>query len=146
MTPDERAQLTELADQRRADVESEYGQFVAARDIYVGSALAYREGSAVPVSNVKQHGYLQNGLVVTAEQAAADAAAREAEAAKARAEDDAARDAAFQEALEQAKLAPGLATAAADAAAGNAALQDATGAVTDTVTALPGDDPDAPSE
>lgn len=41
----------------------EYGTYVAAQDIYVGTALAYAKGHPVPVSNVEQHGYAANGLV-----------------------------------------------------------------------------------
>lgn len=48
---------------RRRETAKEYGQFVAAQDIYVGTALAYRDGDAVPVSNVKLHGYEAAGVV-----------------------------------------------------------------------------------
>ncbi|GLW32274.1 hypothetical protein [Actinoplanes regularis] len=51
------------ARQFRMEQEAEYGQFVATSDIYVGTALAYREGDPVPASNVERHGYDKNGLV-----------------------------------------------------------------------------------
>ncbi len=41
----------------------EYGQYVATQNIFVGTALAYREGDPVPASNVTQWGYEANGLV-----------------------------------------------------------------------------------
>lgn len=41
----------------------EYGQFVAAEDISVGYALAYRKGDPVPASNVALHKYDELGLV-----------------------------------------------------------------------------------
>lgn len=48
---------------RRLETRIEYGQWVAAQDIYVGTALAYREGDPVPDSNVQLHGYDQADLV-----------------------------------------------------------------------------------
>jgi len=85
MTPEEREQLSALADQRRAEVDAEYGQFVAAQDITFNGALAYPLGAPVPVSNVREHGYLTHGLVETVEQAQArrDAAAKAAADAEA---------------------------------------------------------------
>jgi hypothetical protein len=43
--------------------EDEYGEWVAAQDIFAGLALAYREGDPVPKSNVALHGYDKNGMV-----------------------------------------------------------------------------------
>lgn len=71
MSPEDLAELTRLADQRRAEVDAEYGQYVAAQDITFNGVLAYPKGSPVPVSNVKDHGYLTHGLVESAEQAQA---------------------------------------------------------------------------
>lgn len=42
---------------------AEYSQWVAAEDIYVGTARAYREGDPVPASNVALHEYDKHGLV-----------------------------------------------------------------------------------
>lgn len=42
----------------------EYGQYVAAEQIYVGTALGYNVGDAVPADNVERHGYLTDGKVV----------------------------------------------------------------------------------
>jgi hypothetical protein len=39
-------------------------EFVAVRDIYHGSACAYRAGDLVPAANVEEHGYLDDGSVV----------------------------------------------------------------------------------
>lgn len=63
----------------RAEQAKEYGQYVAAQDIHVGYALAYRAGDPVPASNVNANGYLVDGLVAKvgvnrAEQAAPTAA------------------------------------------------------------------------
>lgn len=55
---------------RRQATRKEYGQFVAAQHIYVGTALAYREGDPVPVSNVELHGYEAAGLVTRVADAA----------------------------------------------------------------------------
>jgi hypothetical protein len=55
----------------------EYGTYVATQDIYVGVALAYRAGDAVPASNVEAHGYDKNGLVAKTGTKAADAAKSE---------------------------------------------------------------------
>lgn len=52
----------------------EYGTYVAAQDIYIGLALAYRAGDPVPVSNVETHGYDKNGLVAKTGTKAASAA------------------------------------------------------------------------
>lgn len=54
---------TELVEFRRAQ-QVEYGTWVAATDIYHGTAMAYRAGDPVPVSNVERHGYVDAGLVV----------------------------------------------------------------------------------
>lgn len=56
----------ELDEFRRLQDE-EYGAWVATQNIYVGNALAYPEGGAVPKSNVERHGYDKNGLVESAE-------------------------------------------------------------------------------
>lgn len=42
----------------------EYGQYVAAKPISFGTALAYNKGDAVPADNVARHGYLESGQVV----------------------------------------------------------------------------------
>ena len=42
----------------------EWGEWVAASDIYVGGALAARVGDAIPKSNVERLGYDKDGLVV----------------------------------------------------------------------------------
>ena len=52
----------ELDSYRKAQME-EYGEWVAAQDIYAGLALAYREGDPVPKSNVVAQGYDKNGMV-----------------------------------------------------------------------------------
>lgn len=41
----------------QAAVAKEYGEWVAAEDIYAGTALAYTRGMPVPISNVELHGY-----------------------------------------------------------------------------------------
>lgn len=41
----------------------EYSTYVATQDIYIGTALAYRAGDPVPVSNVERHGYDKNNQV-----------------------------------------------------------------------------------
>ena len=56
----------ELDEFRRLQ-EEEYGAWVATQNIYVGNALAYPEGGAVPKSNVERHGYDKNGLVESVE-------------------------------------------------------------------------------
>ncbi|MDR7278934.1 hypothetical protein [Catenuloplanes atrovinosus] len=62
-----------------AEQAKEYGTYVATTDIYVGMALAYREGDPVPVSNVEAHGYEKNGLVAKTGTKAAAVAAGTAE-------------------------------------------------------------------
>lgn len=113
MDEKERAELTRIADQRRAEAEAEYGQYVAAQDITFNGVLAYPQGAPVPVSNVKAHGYLTHGLVETAEAAAA----RRAEQAKAAAEAEQARqdeiDAQWQEATAQQEAPQSVQTGAA---------------------------------
>lgn len=47
---------TMTAAELRAAQEAEYGMFVAAQDIYHGTALAFRLGQAVPVSSVSDDG------------------------------------------------------------------------------------------
>jgi hypothetical protein len=42
----------------------EYGQYVAAKPISFGTALAFNKGDAVPADNVARHGYLETGDVV----------------------------------------------------------------------------------
>lgn len=46
----------ELADHIEAQ-RKEYSVYVAARQIHVGTALAYNPGDAVPISNVDRHNY-----------------------------------------------------------------------------------------
>lgn len=54
---------SELSDQILAQ-QKEYGQYVAAQQIFTPhGALAYNEGDAVPVSNVKRHRYDELGWV-----------------------------------------------------------------------------------
>lgn len=53
----------ELAEHVEAQ-RAEYGTYRAKGPIYVGTALAYREGDPVPVSNVERHKYDAMGLVV----------------------------------------------------------------------------------
>jgi hypothetical protein len=53
----------ELADQIEAQ-RKEYGLYVAAVPIEHGSARAYNQGDAVPVSNAERLGYVDQGLVV----------------------------------------------------------------------------------
>lgn len=48
----------------------EYGTYVASYPILVNGVRAYNPGDAVPVSNVEQHGYLDQGLVRLASEAA----------------------------------------------------------------------------
>lgn len=55
---------------------TEYSQWVAARDIYHGTALAYRKGDPVPASNVKAHGYDRTGDATATNDSAAPAATR----------------------------------------------------------------------
>jgi hypothetical protein len=52
-----------LAEYREAQAK-EWGEWVAAEDIYVGVALAARRGDAIPADNVKRHGYDKDGRVV----------------------------------------------------------------------------------
>lgn len=49
-----------------AATRKEYGQYVAADQIFHGNALAYNQGDPVPASNVKLHGYDEDGRVVKA--------------------------------------------------------------------------------
>jgi len=55
--------MTEPWEQLRAAQEKEYGTWYATEPIYVGTALAYYTGDAVPTSNVEAHGYDKAGLV-----------------------------------------------------------------------------------
>lgn len=76
----------ELDEFRRLQ-EEEYGAWVATQDIYVGNALAYPVGGAVPKSNVERHGYDKNGMVEPASkaepaEAPAKPAAKKANASK----------------------------------------------------------------
>ena len=52
----------------------EYGAWVAIEQIYVGGALAYNPGDAVPTSNVKAHGYDKLNVVAKSTSKAAAAA------------------------------------------------------------------------
>jgi hypothetical protein len=66
--PTEVAEVTspmtaELQDQIAAQ-RKEYGQYVAAHQIFVGTALAYNPGDAVPISNAERLGYVEAGAVV----------------------------------------------------------------------------------
>jgi hypothetical protein len=54
---------TELADFIKAQ-RDEYGKYVAKEKIYVGTALAYNAGDAVPISNAERLGYVDAGVVV----------------------------------------------------------------------------------
>lgn len=67
-------------DARRAEQEQEYGTFVAAGPIYVGTALAYNEGDPVPASNVEAHGYEADGLVTRVAKPAAKSSSSKASA------------------------------------------------------------------
>lgn len=51
------------SEQRKAEQLVEYGTYRAIVDIRVGTALAYKAGEPVPVSNVEAHGYLEKGQV-----------------------------------------------------------------------------------
>lgn len=48
---------------RAAEELGEYNTFRAVAEIYVDGLVAYRVGHAVPVSNVRAHGYDRDGLV-----------------------------------------------------------------------------------
>lgn len=52
------------AEDALAASEKEYGQYVAAQQIFVGTALAYNAGDPIPASNVERHGYAANGLAI----------------------------------------------------------------------------------
>ena len=58
----------ELSDHIEAQ-KREYGQYVATQPIHFGTALAYNEGDAIPVSNVKQYGYDKTGQAKKVEKA-----------------------------------------------------------------------------
>lgn len=53
----------ELSDHIEAQ-RREYGQYVAAGPIYMGTALAYNPGDAIPVSNVERWKYLESGQAI----------------------------------------------------------------------------------
>lgn len=56
--------MTESPFQARAREEAaEYSTYRAVANIFFEGALAYRPGHAVPVSNVRLHGYDRDGLV-----------------------------------------------------------------------------------
>lgn len=61
------SESTESVDREVEDFKAqqaiEYGSYVANGPIYHNGALAYVEGNPVPVSNVKQYHYLEQGLV-----------------------------------------------------------------------------------
>ena len=65
------------ADLYREAQAREYGTYVATEQIYVGAALAYNVGDAVPVSNVDAHGYDALGVVAKSTTKAAAKAAAE---------------------------------------------------------------------
>lgn len=54
-----------------ADQLAEYLDWVAAQDIYAGTALAFPKGYPVPTSTVEAQGYDKNGLVEPSPQALA---------------------------------------------------------------------------
>lgn len=62
-TPDPYAADRELQDYLAAQ-QDEFAEWVAARDIYFGIALAHRAGDPISKSNVARHGYDKNGLAV----------------------------------------------------------------------------------
>jgi hypothetical protein len=62
---DDPAEAAAFAAYRQAQA-AEYGAWVAAEDIFVGMACAYRRGDPVPKSNVEAHGYAARGQVVPA--------------------------------------------------------------------------------
>ena len=53
----------ELGDQIAAQ-RKEYGLYVANQQIYVGTALAYNPGDAIPIENCERLGYFDDGLAV----------------------------------------------------------------------------------
>lgn len=53
----------ELADQIALQ-QKEYGQYVAAVQIFHGTALAYNPGDAIPADNAERLGYMDQGLAV----------------------------------------------------------------------------------
>lgn len=54
------AELTDhIAAQRK-----EYGMYVAAEQIYAGTALAYNKGDAIPIENCERLEYVEQGLAV----------------------------------------------------------------------------------
>lgn len=53
----------ELADQIALQ-KREYGMYVAATQIHVGTALAYNPGDAIPIDNCERLGYMEQGLAV----------------------------------------------------------------------------------
>jgi hypothetical protein len=61
-TPDPEA-VARTAEELRAAQEKEYGKFVAAEQIFIGGALAYNPGHAVPISAVSDTGPVYPGQV-----------------------------------------------------------------------------------
>lgn len=57
------AEAVQVREALTAAQVAEYATYVAATQIFVGTALAYNEGDPVPVSNVNLHGYEAAGLV-----------------------------------------------------------------------------------
>ena len=53
----------ELADQIELQ-QKEYGLYVAAVQIFHGTALAYNPGDAIPIENCERLGYVDHGLAV----------------------------------------------------------------------------------
>lgn len=43
------------AEDRRLEIQKEYGTFVAAEDIYINGVLAFATGYPVPISHTKQY-------------------------------------------------------------------------------------------
>lgn len=60
-----------------AALEVEYGTYVATQPIVINGVRAYNAGNPVPVSNVDQYGYLEQGLVRRADEPAPEPVAPE---------------------------------------------------------------------
>ncbi len=53
----------ELQDQINLQ-KKEYGMYVAAVQIFAGTALAYNPGDAIPIENAERLGYVEQGVAV----------------------------------------------------------------------------------
>lgn len=53
----------QTAEEQRAAIQKEYGQYVATQAITHGGVLAYNVNDPVPAANVERWGYLKHGLV-----------------------------------------------------------------------------------